>query len=103
MANQKRPRRKIHLVYRRSSALLKCTVLVSVLLSTLALITLRASISEQQARAADLRQKAAQLRQQNVTLEQSIQELGTTKSVRRIAGEKLGLVDPNTTFFYPTE
>ncbi len=103
MANQKRPHRKVRLVYRRSSTLLKCTVLVSIILSTMALITLRASIMEQQGRAMDLRQRATQLKQQNTTLEQNLAELGTEKSVRRIASEKLGLVDPDTTFFCPTE
>ncbi len=103
MSNMQKTSRKIRLVYRRSPLLLKCVVLVAIVLPTLALITLRSSILEQQERAADLRMKAAQLEQQNTILEQNIAELGTEKSVRRIAGEKLGLVDPDTTFFCPTE
>ena len=48
---------------------------------------------------ADLRQQAAILDQRNDELRRDIDELGTTDSVRKIAQEELGLVDPDTIIF----
>lgn len=103
MAARKNPFSRIRLVYRRSSTLVKCVVLAAIVLSTVALITLRFALLDTQAKADDLRQQAAALEQDNHRLEQSIAELGTVQGVKRVAIEKLGLVDPNTSFFTPTE
>ena len=43
--------------------------------------------------------RVALLEQENAELRQNIAQLGTEKSVRRIAREELGLVDPEATFF----
>ena len=101
MATKNNPFRRIRLVYRRSSPLLKCVVLVTIVLSTAALLTLRASILEVKSRTEFLRQQAAELSWSNQKLQQEIAELGTVQSIIRIAGEKLGLVDPDTTFYTP--
>ena len=90
---------RIRLVYRRSSPLLKCVVMTAIVLSTVALLALRAEILERWDRADQLRQEAADLEQENAMLEKSIAELGTVQSFRRIAREKLGLVDPDSIFF----
>lgn len=99
----KNPFRRIRLVYRRSSTLLKCVVLVTILLSTAALITIRAAILQSQAQAEALRATAASLEQENQQLEKSIAELGTIQSIKSIATTQLGLVDPNTEFFTPAD
>ncbi len=91
----------IRLIYRRSSTLLKCVVLVAIVLSTVALITLRISIQTAQDQQKDLQMQAAQLEQENRQLTQYIAELGTVESVKRIATLELGLVDPNSQFFTP--
>ena len=101
MANSKNPFSRIRLVYRRSSTLLKCVVLATIVLSTAALIMLNVSINEVERRMELLRQQAAQLEWSNEELQAQIDELGTVKSVIRIAGEKLGLVEPDTRFFVP--
>lgn len=103
MANQSKPLHRIRLVYRRSSLLLKCVVLTTIVLSTAALITLRAAILEVEARTEVLRAQAAELELSNQELQERIDELGTIQSIIRIAGEKLGLVDPNTTIFRPAD
>ncbi len=97
------PFRRIRLVYRRSSTLLKCVVLTAIVLSAAVLVTLRFIIQDFQAYQQQLAQQAAQLEQKNRLLTQNIAELGTVESVKRIAREELGLVDPDTEFFIPEE
>lgn len=100
MANNN-PFRHIRLVYRRSSTLLKCVVLATIVLSIAALTVLRISIQTTTDQQADLQQQAAQLELENRLLTQRIAELGTVESVKRIATLELGLVDPNSQFFVP--
>ena len=94
---------RIRLKYTRSSTLLKCAVLAAIVLSTVALITLRAAILEEQAKYDTARAKAATLEQDNRDLREYIPELGTLQSIRRIASEELGLADPGTVIFVPEQ
>ena len=94
--------RRIRLVYRHSPLLLKCAILVTIVLSTVALTTLRVGINQYQAQAAFYRAEAAKIAQENRQLEENIRQLGTVDSVRRIAKEELGLVDPGTVFYHIT-
>lgn len=91
--------RKFRLVYRRSSTLTKCVVLAAILLSTVTVITLGAVRREAQAQTEALRQEAAYLEQENQKLRDSISILGTVESVKEIARDILGLVDPDTVVF----
>ena len=102
MNKKRNPFSHIRLVYRRSSTLVKCVVLVTIVLSTVALLSLRISIQTAKKQQADLKLQAAQLELENRTLTQSIAELGTVESVKRIATLELGLVDPNSQFFTPS-
>ena len=102
MASKKNPFSHIRLIYRRSSILVKCVVLTTIVLSTMALVILRISIQSNQERQADLQMQAAQLEQDNRMLTKQIAELGTVESVKRIATLELGLVDPNSQFFTPS-
>lgn len=99
MAKKKGLLSRIRLVYRHSPLLLKCAVLVTIILSTAALTILRVGIDQYQEQTALARAQAAQLEQENRQLEENIQQLGTVESVRRIAKEELGLVDPDTVFY----
>jgi cell division protein FtsL len=96
------PFKHIRVVYRRSSILVKSVVLATLVLSILALIVLRISIQSNQGQQADLQQQAAVLEQENRALTKQIAELGTVESVKRIATLELGLVDPNSQFFTPS-
>ena len=100
---KKRSWRDYRLVCRRSSTLLKCAVIVTVVLGTVALLSLRSSIQMQNAKAQQLRQVAIQLELENAAIQKDISLLGTVESVKKIASTELGLVEPNTTFFCPTE
>ena len=101
MDAKKKPFRRIRLIYRRSSTLVKCVVLATIVLSTVALIALRITIQTERSRQEQLRLEQAQLELENRTLTKSIAELGTVESVKRIATLELGLVDPDSQFFTP--
>lgn len=102
MKAKKNPFKHIRLIYRRSTPLTKCVVLVAIVLSTLALVALRISIQTEQSQQEKLELQAAQLEQENYALTRSIAELGTVESVKRIATLELGLVDPDSQFFTPS-
>ena len=98
-----KPFQRIRLVYRRSPLLLKILVLVTILASAAALVALRIAVTNYQQQSQVLQSQAIALQQKNEELTQHIAELGTKASIRRIATEELGLVDPNTLFFTPGE
>ena len=97
----KNPLSSIKLVYRRSRPLTKIVVLAAVVLSILALLTLRSAILTTREDTEDLRNQAMALEQENSRLEQYIEELGTVRAIIRIAQEKLGLVEPDSIIIQP--
>lgn len=103
MTAGRNPLRKIQLVYRRSSTLLKCTVVATLLLCSGALLVLRHQLLETKRQAEELRQQAIVLEQEQQYLENSISQLGTVQSVTELAGKLLGLVDPNTVIIEPVQ
>lgn len=92
-------KRKYRLVWKKSSLAVKTVILVTILVSTIALITLHATIEQKNSEYEALRQQAGALEENNESLNQQIGELGTLESIIRIAMEKLGLVLPDTTIF----
>ena len=94
--------KRFRLVYRPTPALLKIILLVTIVLCTAVLLILRTQITNTEQKAEELRATAAWYEQENAQLQQNIAELGTEKSVRRIAAQELGLVDPEATFFQNT-
>lgn len=103
MANKQSFLSRFRLVYRPASPLLKCVVLVTIVLCTVALIALRVGIQQFRNEEEALRVQAAELQREKTKLESYIGQLGTVQSVKRIAMEELGLVDPDTTIFEPNE
>ena len=95
--------RRTRLVFVRSSRLTKILILSAMVFSLVALAILRTAIGMGSNHLDSLRHQAAQLEQENRQLEENIQQLGTVDSVRRIAQEELGLVDPNTRFYNITD
>lgn len=87
---------RFQLQYRRTPTLNKVVVAAAIVLSSVTLVTLRLAHWEAEAKAADLRQQIAAAEQRNEELRQDIDDLGTSDSVRKIAQEELGLVDPDT-------
>ena len=100
MAKQS-PFHRIRLVYRRSSLLLKILVLVTILASAAALLALRWTLQGYQQQSQVLYSQAVSLQQENAEMTQRIAELGTKDSIRRIAVEELGLMDPGAHLFDP--
>lgn len=90
---------RFQLQYRRTSALNKVVIAAAIVLSSATLVSLRLAQWEAEATLADLRHRAVELRQENQELRNDIDELGTADSIREIAQEELGLVDPDTIIF----
>ena len=90
---------RYRLQYRRTSTLNKVVIAAAVVLSSVTLLALRLVQWETEERLTELRQQAAELSQSNNELRQDIAELGTADSIRKIAQEELGLVDPDTIIF----
>lgn len=97
----RRKKKKYRLVLRRSHPVIWACILITVALSTVALITLRASIDASDAQYDALRQQAAALEESNEDMEGRISILGSVESAIQIAMEKLGLVLPDTVVFEP--
>lgn len=93
------PFRRIRLVYQRSPMFLKILVLVTILLTAAALLVLRSAMLGFQQQSQVLQSQAITLQQQNAELTERIAELGTEDSIRRIAKEQLGMMDPSSQFF----
>ena len=78
---------------------LKVLVLVTILASAAALLTLRAMMLNYRQQSQVLQSQAIALQQENAELTERIAELGTENSIRRIAREQLGLMDPSAEFY----
>ena len=94
---------RYQLQYRRTSTLNKVVIAAAVVLSSLTLLSLRMVQWDAEEELAILHQQAAALEQRNDELRQDIDELGTADSIRQIAREELGLVDPDTIIFERAE
>ena len=102
MAQDRSRTGKTRVVFRRGSPLLKCMILAVLVLSLVALLTIRASIQDAQAHKEALRAQAAELEQQNQQLTQTIEQIDTVEGIKEVATSQLGLVDPDTEFFTPS-
>lgn len=94
---------RIRLVYRRSPVLLKGLLLAMILTFTVAMVALRVSILSAEKQAQALRKEAATLEAENQELLQNISILGTVESAKKLAYEKLGLIDPNAVILDPVQ
>lgn len=96
MANIHEFLNRFQLQYRPTSSLHKVVVAAAIVLASVTLFTLRLGQWEAEDQLAALQQRAAVLEQENDELREDIAALGTSDSVREIAREELGLVDPDT-------
>ena len=87
---------KVQIVFFKSSTRVLTALAVVILLTATALGTLRLVEHRMIRQTEDLRTQAAQVEYENKLLQQYTDELGTTKSVERIAQEELGMVSPDT-------
>lgn len=91
----------IKLVYRPVKWQTKVALMCVIVLSMVTLLGLHIAITGGEARNEALTSQAATLELQNSQLESDIAQLGSDDSVVDIAGEELGLVDPDTVIFVP--
>ncbi len=92
-------KRKYRVVFKKSNTLVKTVILITVLICTIALVTLHASIEQSRNQYEAMRQHAGMLEENNESLIQQIDNIGTLDSIIQIAMERLGLVLPDTTIF----
>ena len=93
--------RRFRLIYRRSSTLLKCVVLGTIVVCIITLTTIAIKTAQQNREAEALARQAAALEQENQAVEDKIALLGTVESTIRIAMEELGLILPDSIIFEP--
>ena len=101
MAGRQSVLSRIRLKYQRSSTALKCIVLITLVVCTVALLALRIAIIDARKEEKALREEAVALEQENDTLRDDISQVGTVESIKKLAGKLLGLVDPDTVVFLP--
>ena len=101
MAERANPFRNIRFIVRPGSRKLKIVLLALILACTAALIALgfiRGRIQQQTQQILD---QAAVLEHENAELTEKKDNLGTSSSIKEIAREELGLVDPDTIIIDP--
>ncbi len=101
MAEKKNPLKNVKVVVRSSPAALKIVLIVLILFSMTALVALRWVHTGILDETENLRDEAASLEQANEDLENKTADLGSVQSVKDIAEEELGLVDPDTVVITP--
>lgn len=91
----------VKVVYRKSSALMKIVIAVTIALSVAALLTVHIAIDSANQRTEALRQQAQQLEQESQRLQSYAAEKDTIDEIIRIAQERLGLVPPDSIIIQP--
>ena len=99
MANILAKYKRTRLVFGKSSVLLKTVVSAAIALSTVVLVTIRVNTWQAEDQIRKLQERAAVLEMENAKLQQQVDNLGTVESIRTIAAQELGLVDPDTIIF----
>ena len=91
----------IQLKIHRGSLLLKLAVLAVIVLSTVALLTLRVVQTNIEQHTQEMREEASQLLEENAELKEKTENADSVEGMMDIAESELGYVDPNTTFYEP--
>ena len=101
MAETKKPLRNVQVKFRRSRPITKILVIAAIVLSTVALLTLRWVQNDIERNTQEMREEAAELVKENAELEQKKDNAGSVQGVMDIAESELGYVDPDAVFFEP--
>ena len=86
---------------RPAPTVLKIVLILLIVFSIAALVGLRWVHNGLRDEIQDLKQEAAALEQDNADLQEKIDDLGSVQSVKDIARDEMGLVDPNTILIDP--
>ena len=101
MAKGKIPLRNMQITFRRSSPVVKILLVCTIVLFTVAMITLRWKQNEIQRQTSQMEQQAAQLIIDNEDLQEKIEDVDSVQGVQEIAQAELDMVFPDTEFFEP--
>lgn len=101
MEKEKNLFRNTKVVIHSGSRALKITVIVLIVFSMIALTALSWVRSSIRSRTEDMRSEAAILEEENAALEEKIENPGALESIKELAREFLGLVDPDTIVIDP--
>jgi len=101
MKKRKNPLKNVQVVVRSSPKVLKVVLILVIVLSIAALGTLRLVHIGIQNEIQDLKKEAADFEHANSELDQKIQDPDSVQSVKDIAKEELGLVEPDTILIDP--
>ena len=91
--------KQIQLQFGKSSPLTRTVISAAIALSAVALISIRMVQWDAQNTTEELLERAGELQRENIRLQEMVDNLDTVSSIRQIAAEELGLVDPNTVIF----
>ena len=88
---------------RRTSLITKILILALAVYALLKLVNLQGDVNQMRAREKELQQQVAYAEQEGLSLQQDIDELGTEKSIIKIARERLGMVADGEIVFYDSD
>ena len=92
---------KFKVKLRSAPVKLKAVLIVLIVLSTAALVALRWVHNGIQAETQRKTEQAAAMEGENADLQEKIDSIGSVQSIRQIARDELGLVDPDTVLIHP--
>ena len=101
MAKINTPQKTVKVEVRPASNILKIILILLILFSIVTLIALRWVHNGILDQIDELKDEAAGLEYANEMLDQKTEDLGSVQSIKDIAQEELGLVDPNTVLIDP--
>ena len=93
-------KKPVKLVF-RSKPIIIVLVMVLLIGATIGVVAMNTALEAGRERYEELRQQVAALEADNAELSDNIASLGSIESVIRIAGEILGLIDPDSVIFAP--
>lgn len=96
MAQNKQQTTRMQIVLFRGNRKVQTALLAVIVLTAIALASLALVERQMERKTEELRTQSARVQYENEVLEQNIQELGSAKSVERIAREELGMVSADT-------
>lgn len=92
---------KFKVKLRSAPASLKAALIVLIIFSIAALVALGWVHNGIQAESLSKQEQAAAMEGENTDLQEKIDNIGSVQSIRQIAQDELGLVDPDTVLIHP--
>lgn len=101
MKEKKNPLKNVKVVVRPSPTALKVVLILVIVFSMAALLTLRLVHNNIQQEIQELKDEAAEYEHANSELDRRMEDPDSVENIRDIAQEELGMVDPDTILIEP--